>query len=59
MIQVIFDKNLESPDFIAIFKSEDAYQPALDAHLLSAQHIVEEKVKWFADIHSVAQTNLI
>ena len=44
MIQVIFDKNLESPDFIAIFKSEDAYQPALDAHLLSAQHIVEENV---------------
>ena len=52
MIQLIFNKNLESPDFIEIFKSEDAYQPALDAKLLSAQHIVEEQVMFFADVHS-------
>jgi len=25
MIQLIFDKNIESPDFIQIFKSKDAY----------------------------------
>ena len=59
MIQLIFNKNLESKDFIEIFKSEDAYQPSLDAKLLSAQHIVEENVKAFADIHSVKQTHLI
>jgi predicted component of type VI protein secretion system len=40
MIQLIFDKNLESPDFIEIFKSEDSYQPALDAKLVATQKIV-------------------
>ena len=59
MIQLIFNRNLESKDFIEIFKSEDAYQPSLDAKLLSAQHIVEENVRSFADIHSVKQTHLI
>ena len=52
MIQLIFDKNLESPDFIEIFKSEDSYQPALDAKLVATQKIVEEKVGFFAQIHS-------
>lgn len=59
MIQLIFNKNLESADFIEIFKSEDAYQPALDAKLLSAQHIVEEQVMFFAEVHSEYQTTLV
>ena len=59
MIQLIFDKNLESADFIEIFKSDDSYQPALDNKLVATQKIVEEKVAFFAEIHSEYQTNMM
>ena len=59
MIQLIFDKNLESSDFMELFKEEDSYQPALDAKLVAAQKIVEEKVGFFAQIHSEYQTAMI
>jgi hypothetical protein len=59
MIQLIFDKNLESPDFIEIFKSDDSYQPALDAKLIATQKIVEEKVGFFAQIHAEYQTAML
>ena len=56
MIQLIFDKNLESPEFIDIFRSDDSYQPALDNKLAATQKIVEEKVGFFAQVHSEYQT---
>jgi hypothetical protein len=59
MIQLIFDKNLESANFIEIFKSDDSYQPALDAKLVATQKIVEEKVGFFAQIHSEYQTAMV
>lgn len=59
MIQLIFDKNLESAEFIEIFKSDDSYQPALDNKLVATQKIVEEKVGFFAEIHSEYQTKMI
>lgn len=34
MIQLIFEENLGSPEFIQIFKTSDGYQPALDVKLL-------------------------
>jgi hypothetical protein len=35
MIQMIFDKNLESAEFVKIFQSDDSYQPALDEKLVA------------------------
>ena len=57
MIQLIFDRNLESKDFLEIFESDDNYQPALDTKLIQAQSIVEKKVKEFGKMHSKAQTD--
>ncbi len=49
MIQLIFDKNLESPDLIEIFNSDDAHQFTLDEKLLV---IMDEKVSLFNQIHT-------
>ena len=59
MIQMIFDKNIESPDFIKIFKDKNGYQPSLDEKLVNAQKIVQEKVGVFAQVHSEQQTKMI
>jgi hypothetical protein len=53
MIQMIFDKNLESAEFVKIFQSDDSYQPALDEKLVATQKIVEEKVGFFSEAHMV------
>ena len=59
MIQLIFDKNLESANFMEIFKSDNKYQPALDSKLEATQKIVEEKVGFFAQIHAEYQTSMV
>jgi hypothetical protein len=59
MIQLIFDKNLESANFMEIFKSDNKYQPALDSKLEATQKIVEEKVGFFAKVHSEYQTAMV
>lgn len=58
IIQKLFEQNLDSPDFIAIFASKDNTSPALGTELLKSQEIVDREVKKFNEMHTKEQTKM-
>lgn len=51
MIQKVFDKSLESEEFIDLFENDAPYQEQLDAKLLITYELVEEKIEKFRMRH--------
>ena len=59
MIQKVFDKSLESQNFVDLFEDDAPYQTALDAKLLVTYKLVEEKIKLFSEKHAQAESEML
>ena len=54
IIQLLFDENMNSPDFVEVFASEEHGDMALGKELIKAEEIVDEFVEQFAIEHRQA-----
>jgi len=59
MIQKVFDKSLESPEFVKLFKDDTPYQAALDTKLLLVYHLVQVKIKEFSEKHQEEESKML
>ena len=59
MIQKVFDKSLEQPEFVDLFENDAPYQQQLDTKLLITYELVEKKIEKFRERHREEESKML